>query len=296
MEQFRVDKGPFGRTFVTPLHGSGDALMLRGLTIAGSDSSGGAGIQADLKTFAALGVYGMSALTAVTAQNTTAVTSVLGLSPDLVEAQIRAVFEDIGVDCAKTGMLGSTAVVERVAALLAELKPRHLVVDPVMVAKSGARLLDPDAIGALRSRLLPLCTVVTPNLPEAEILVGYSIESAKEREQACRDLVALGAKACVLKGGHLEGPPIDLLFDGRDFAEYHSERIETRALHGTGCTYSAALAGLLGRGLELFQAVAGAKEFVTAAIKAAPGLGHGKGPVHHMHPFYFVCPQPPVGG
>src|SRR5262249_8444610 len=150
-------------------------LMLRGLTIAGSDSGGGAGIQADLKTFAALGVYGMSALTAVTAQNTTAVTSVLGLSPDLVEAQIRAVFEDIVVDCAKTGKLGSTAVVERVAALLAELKPPHLVVDPVMVAKSGARLLDPDAIEALRSRLLPLCTVVTPNLPEAEILVGYSI-------------------------------------------------------------------------------------------------------------------------
>lgn len=266
--------------------------MQRGLTIAGSDSGGGAGIQADLKTFAALGVYGMSAITAVTAQNTTAVTSVLEMPPALVEAQIRAVFEDIGVDCVKTGMLGSATLVECVATLMAELKPRHLVVDPVMVAKSGARLLAEDAVETLRSRLLPLCSVVTPNLPEAEILVGYSIESAKEREQACRDVVSLGAKACILKGGHLAGPPIDLLFDGREFAEYHSERIETQALHGTGCTYSAALAALLGRGLELFQAAAGAKEFVTAAIKAAPALGHGKGPVHHMHPFYLVCPAP----
>jgi hydroxymethylpyrimidine/phosphomethylpyrimidine kinase len=264
--------------------------MIHGLTIAGSDSGGGAGIQADLKTFAALGVYGMSAVTAVTAQNTVAVTAVQELSADLVEAQIRAVFEDIGVDCVKTGMLGSEAIVRRVSEVLRELRPKILVVDPVMVAKSGASLLAQEAVATLRRELLPLCTVVTPNVPEAEILVGYALESAADREKACRDLVSMGAGACVLKGGHLDGPPVDLLFDGREFAEYHGERLESRALHGTGCTYSAALTGLLARGLPLVHAVAGAKEFVTAAIRGAPGIGRGKGPVHHLHPFYPVCP------
>jgi hydroxymethylpyrimidine/phosphomethylpyrimidine kinase len=264
--------------------------MIRGLTIAGSDSGGGAGIQADLKTFAALGVFGMSAVTAVTAQNTVSVRGIEEISPDLVEAQIRAVAEDIGVDCVKTGMLGSSPIVRRVAAVLTELKPRHLVVDPVMVSKSGAALLTPEAVETLRAELLPLCSVATPNLPEAEMLVGFAVRTSQDREKACREIVGMGARACVLKGGHLDGPPVDLLFDGEGFAEYHGERIDSSALHGTGCTYSAALAGLLARGLPLVHAVAGAKEFVAAAIKGAARLGRGKGPVHHLHVFYPACP------
>jgi hydroxymethylpyrimidine/phosphomethylpyrimidine kinase len=269
--------------------------MLRAMTIAGSDSGGGAGIQADLRTFAALGVYGTSAITAVTAQNTCSVLAVQELTPAMVEAQIRAVFEDIGIDTVKTGMLGSAPIVRVVAAALGELRPRFLVVDPVMVAKSGAKLLAEDAVEALRRELLPLCTIVTPNVPEAEVLVGYKVDSLESRERACRDIVGMGARACVLKGGHLEGAPVDLLFDGLQFAEYSGERLDTQATHGTGCTYSAALAALLARGLSLFQAAAGAKEFVAAAIKAAPQLGRGKGPVHHMHPFYLVCPVPGGG-
>jgi hydroxymethylpyrimidine/phosphomethylpyrimidine kinase len=251
------------------------------LTIAGSDSGGGAGIQADLKTFAALEVHGTSAITAITAQNTIGVTDILELPVDLVRKQIAAVVEDIGVQAAKTGMLSSAAIVGVVADAVREYGLRLLVVDPVMVAKGGARLLRGDAIEALRDQLIPLAAVVTPNLPEAEVLVGRPVASLDERKQAARDLVAMGASAAVVKGGHAEDA-IDVYFDGSRMVELRSERIDTVNTHGSGCVFSAAIAAWMARGADPLQAAGEAKTFITRAIANSLEIGHGHGPVNPM--------------
>lgn len=261
-------------------------MVARVLTVAGSDSGGGAGIQADLKTFSALGVYGMSAVTAVTAQNTLGVRGWEAVSPALVESQIDAVAEDIGVDAAKTGMLANGAVVEAVAAALRRHAVERLVVDPVMVAKSGDALLDLSARSALRRLLLPLALVVTPNIPEAAALSGLTPESLaaiEGRREAARRLHALGPRWVVVKGGHLAGEAVDLIFDGRDFDELRRPRVATRNTHGTGCTFSAAIAAQLARGLPVPQALEAAKDFIQWAIGHALPLGRGSGPTNHFY-------------
>lgn len=256
--------------------------MKLALTIAGSDSSGGAGIQADLKTFAAHGVFGLSAITAVTAQNTTGVTDVAIMPPALVTAQIDAVISDLGADAVKTGMLGNAAVTAAVADAIERLALRRLVVDPVMVATSGARLLDEAAVHTVRARLLPLAMLITPNVAEAEILTGLRIVTAADLAIAARRLVELGARAALVKGGHLEGPAIDAFWDGSRALELVAERLPGRNTHGTGCTLSAAITARLALGDDLPDAVQRAKEYVTKAIAQAPSLGHGHGPVQHF--------------
>lgn len=253
----------------------------RALTIAGSDSSAGAGIQADLKTFAALGVYGLSALTAITAQNTLGVRMAEDLAPELVEAQIDAVLEDIGADAAKTGMLSSPLIIEAVAGRVRKWGLR-LVVDPVMRAKSGDPLLRPEAVATLRAQLLPLAEVVTPNLPEAEALTGRRIETLDDMRAAASAIFALGPRHVVVKGGHRTTEPVDIYFDGKRCLELRAERLQTPHTHGTGCTFSAAITALLARGMPVEEAVAGAKQYITGAIRHAPGLGHGHGPVGHF--------------
>ena len=253
------------------------------LSIAGSDSGAGAGIQADLKTFAAHGVYGVTAITAVTAQNTVGVTMVEALPADLVIAQIEAVVADIGAHAAKTGMLANAAIVESVAAAVQELDIPLLVVDPVMVAKSGDRLLDDDAIGAMKSELLQLAFVVTPNIPEAEALTGMTIRTREDREEAARRIHDLGPAQVVIKGGHVpDGPIMDLLYDGNAFRAFESIRVESRHTHGTGCTFSASLAAHLAQGRALDEAIPLAQRYVAGAIQAGLNLGRGHGPMDHF--------------
>jgi hydroxymethylpyrimidine/phosphomethylpyrimidine kinase len=250
-------------------------LIPRVLTIAGSDSGGGAGIQADLKAFAAAGAYGMSAIVALTAQNTVGVTAVHEVPPEFVVAQLEAVLSDIGVDAAKTGMLHSRRAVEAVAAVL-DGRGVPLVVDPVLVATSGARLLEVDAVDALVSRLFPLATVVTPNLPEAQVLARMPGEPAKAR--LAERLVELGAPAALVTGGH--GMPVDHLFDGRNHVEIPVDRLPGSATHGAGCTHSATLAALLAGGASLEDAARGASMASTAAVRnGLVELGAGDGPV-----------------
>lgn len=253
------------------------------LTIAGSDSGGGAGIQADLKTFHAFGVFGTSALTAITAQNTLGVTAIHPIPLDVVRAQIDAVATDLPPKGFKTGMLATSALVETVAeAIRAHGLPSY-VLDPVMVSTSGHRLLDADAEGALARDLIPLATLVTPNLHEAEILVGNPVTSLEEMASAARRLVEMGAGAALVKGGHLaHGEAVDLLWDGTREWRWNRARMETPHTHGTGCTLSAAAAAGLARGLPLAEAVDRAVDFVARAIGSAPGLGSGKGPVNHF--------------
>lgn len=250
------------------------------LTIAGSDSGGGAGIQADLKTFAVLGVHGTSAITAITAQNTIGVTEILELPASLVRQQIAAVVEDIGVQAAKTGMLSSSTIIAIVASAIDEYGLRNLVIDPVMVAKSGAKLLRDDAIAVLRTRLVPLAAVITPNLPEAEVLLERTIRTLAERRLAARDLVAMGPRAAVVKGGHAETDVIDVYYDGSNMVELPGRRIDTPNTHGSGCVFSAAIAAGLAKGMEPLEAVREAKEFVTEAIANSLELGGGHGPVN----------------
>ncbi|MEO8476306.1 MAG: bifunctional hydroxymethylpyrimidine kinase/phosphomethylpyrimidine kinase [Actinomycetota bacterium] len=254
----------------------------RALTIAGSDSGGGAGIQADLKTFSALGVYGMTAITAVTVQNTLGVEGYEVLSPRLVGDQIRAVATDIGVDAAKTGMLADVATVEAVADALVETGIGNLVVDPVFVSKHGHALLAPEAVVALRERILPLATLVTPNLPEAAGLAGFAVETQADMRRAAAAILAMGPAAVLVKGGHLEGEAADLLVDRSGEVWLSSPRIETPHTHGTGCTLSAAIAGHLARGDSLADAVAAGKAFVTEAVRHALELGGGIGPVDQL--------------
>ena len=262
------------------------------LTVAGSDSGGGAGIQGDLKTIERLGGFAMTAVTAVTAQNTLGVHGVWSLPPDAVERQIGAVADDIGVDAVKTGMLDSVALVRTVAAVLRRLgvarsvavgaRPVPLVVDPVMVAKGGQALLAEEARGALRDELLPLAALVTPNVPEAEVLTGLPAGTLEQRELVARRLVELGAGAALVKGGHTEGETVvDLFFDGDEVRLFNAARVHTQHTHGTGCTLSAAVATGLGQGLPLAQAVERGIRYVQAAIAHAPGLGAGHGPLGH---------------
>jgi hydroxymethylpyrimidine/phosphomethylpyrimidine kinase len=255
----------------------------RVMTIAGSDSGGGAGIQADLKTFAAMGVYGTSVLTAITAQNTIGVDDVMELPVSLVHSQIDAVLSDIGTDAVKTGMLFSAAIIETVAGKIEEYGLGNLVVDPVMVAKSGDRLLHEEAVEALRSLLLPLAMVVTPNIPEAEVLAGMKIEGLDGARDAAEKLVGMGAKSAVVKGGHLDGPASDVFFDGEKFEVFTAPRVSTTSTHGTGCTFASATAAGLARGLPVREAVSEAKKYVTQTILRAFPMGQGHGPLNHFY-------------
>ena len=253
------------------------------LTVAGSDSSSGAGIQADLKTFAALGVYGTSVITALTAQNTREVAAVHEAPPDFIAAQIDAVVPDIRPDAVKTGMLSSAAIIAVVADKLRQYALPNVVVDPVMVSKSGARLLREDAIDALVQMLLPLADVVTPNIPEAAELVGYRIRTYLQIQEAAREIHDMGPRNVVIKGGHREGETVvDTLFDGRDIHEFSGPRIHTTSTHGTGCTFASAIAAYLALGESIRDAVALAREYLEGALRNAYPVGHGHGPVNHF--------------
>jgi len=254
------------------------------MSIAGSDSGGGAGIQADIKTFAAHGVHGTTAITAITAQNSVAVKDYLALPPPMVVAQMEAVASDMRVAAVKTGMLATAAIVEAVAEAVKRLGLPNLVVDPVMVAKSGDRLLDPAAEAAYLDHLFPLALLVTPNLEEAEAMLGRPVRELGAMREAARALLSLGARAVVVKGGHLAGDAVDVFFDGRTFEELAAERIPTANTHGTGCTFSAAIAARLALGADLPAAVRGAKAYLTEAIRRSYSVGHGHGPVDHLHP------------
>jgi hydroxymethylpyrimidine/phosphomethylpyrimidine kinase len=256
------------------------------LTIAGSDSGGGAGIQADLKTFAALGVYGMSVITAVTAQNTQGVYQVAELEPGMVKAQIDAVFSDIRVDAVKIGMVSNADIIGQIAVSLREWRATNIVIDPVMVSKSRHRLLSPEAIEALKDELFPLAAIVTPNLPEAAELVGHEVVGEPGMEDAARKIHALGSGSVLVKGGHLEGEAVDLLFDGTRVIRFSNPRLNNNNTHGTGCTLSSAIAAHIAQGCELEQAVAKAKEYLTGAIENGFSVGQGVGPVHHFYRLY----------
>ncbi len=254
----------------------------KALTIAGSDSGGGAGIQADLKTFSAYRVFGLSVITAVTAQNSVGVQGVENLSPAFVAQQLRSVLEDFGVDAAKCGMLSVAPIIEAVAGVLGEHPIDKLVVDPVMVAKAGDALLQPDAVAALIRRILPLALVVTPNLPEAEVLSGITVSSRDEMEEAARRIGKLGARHVLVKGGHLKGDAVDILWNGREMTAFQVPRIESSNTHGTGCTLSAAIAAGLAKGRPLGEAVREAKAYVTKAIREGFALGRGVGQLRHF--------------
>jgi hydroxymethylpyrimidine/phosphomethylpyrimidine kinase len=258
------------------------------LTIAGSDSGGGAGIQADLKTFAALGVYGASVITAVTAQDTQRVYGIAEMEPGFIAQQIDAVLGDIGANAVKTGMLSSAPIIEAVAERLRHWDVTTLVVDPVMVAKGGDKLLRDDAVTALKERLLPLALVVTPNLPEAEVLVGRKIVTWDDTQEAAREIFSWGVANVVIKGGHREEDKMatDLLFDGRGFREFTAPRVQTQNTHGTGCTFASAIAATLAKGDSVTNAVASAKAFVTKALQDSYPIGHGHGPVHHFYRYW----------
>jgi hydroxymethylpyrimidine/phosphomethylpyrimidine kinase len=267
------------------------------LTIAGSDSSAGAGIQADLKTFAAHGVFGVSAITAVTAQNTTGVIAAAPLGADLVSAQIEAVVSDLGVHAAKTGMLANAAIVEAVAAAVDDLEIPFLVVDPVIVASSGDPLLDDEGLLAMKKELVSRAHAVTPNIPEAEVLSGVTIRSEQDRREAAKRIFALGPVYVVITGGHAltswgpasAGPSdriVDLVYDGKVFTDYAAARVAGRQTHGTGCSFSAALTAHLALGRSLHEAIPLAQEYVAGAIRHAPGLGRGSGPMNHFWRLY----------
>lgn len=258
------------------------------LTIATSDSGGGAGIQGDIKAMHANGVFALSVLVAVTAQNTRTVTAIHPLPLDLIDAQLDAVFDDFAIGAVKTGMLYSSEIVRRVARRLRERKPPHLVVDPVMISKSGVDLLKPDAVEALIGELLPLAGLVTPNVAEAERLTGLTITSLNDAKAAAEAVFRLGPRAVLLKGGHLAGAPAtDVLYDGATWTILEGEWIDTTSTHGTGCTYSAAIAAHLSRGAPLAEAVRRSKRYVTEAIRHGLAIGHGSGPTHH----FFHLPE-----
>jgi hydroxymethylpyrimidine/phosphomethylpyrimidine kinase len=260
------------------------------LSIAGSDSSGGAGIQADLKTFAALGVYGASVVTALTAQNTRGVTGIHPVPPAFVTAQLDAVFSDLDVAAVKIGMVAQLATIDAIAAGLTRWSPRHVVLDPVLVATSGDRLLDPDAIDALRTKLIPRAALITPNLPEAAALLDEPVASSEAAiERQGRLLLAMSGGAVLIKGGHGQGAEsIDYLITGSGTVALAAPRIATKNTHGTGCSLSSAIAASLARGEDLETAVRHAKAWISAAIANADrlGIGHGHGPIHHFHKFY----------
>lgn len=259
--------------------------MKTALTIAGSDSGGGAGIQADLKAFSANGVFGMSVITAITAQNTCEVRAVQQVDSTVIQQQIEAVFDDIRVDAVKIGMLGSPEVAEVVIKTLQVYEVPVVIVDPVMVSKAGHHLLPKEAISTLKEQVLPLATLVTPNVPEAEVLAGMTIETMEDMEKACKEIHTFGAKAVLLKGGHLTGDPNDLLYDGEQFTWFQGRRIHTKNTHGTGCTLASTITANVAKGYSLTEAIQQAKTYMTNAITHSLDIGYGHGPVHHFYAF-----------
>ena len=260
----------------------------KAMTIAGSDSGAGAGIQADLKTFAAFGVYGSSVLTAVTAQNTRGVFAVAEVPEEVIALQIDVVLEDIGAEAAKTGMLSSASIVETVAGRLEAWGVDKLVVDPVMIAKGGHPLVQESAVDAVKQHLLPLALVVTPNIPEAEVLAGMTIDSPETARDAARTIGALGPRWVVIKGGHLAGDATDLVYDGDTFTEFDADRIDTPNTHGTGDSFSSAITSLLARGVPPLEAIEAAKIWLTEAIRESYAIGDGHSPVNHFHGVRFA--------
>ncbi len=259
----------------------------RALTIAGSDSGGGAGLQADLKTFTALGVYGMSAITSITVQNTVGVFGVVDVPPEVVYNQIKVVVEDIGVDAVKTGMLSHEGIIEVVARAIKDFGLERIVVDPVTRAKSGDPLLKSSDEIVLRRLLIPLATIITPNIPEASVLTGRSIKTIEDMERTCKEMYSMGPSAVLLKGGHMEGDLlVDVFYDGSNFEYLSYRRVPTKNTHGTGCTLASAIASYLAKGLELKEAVKKAREYVQGAIGHSLNLGKGHGPLNHMWQFY----------
>ncbi len=260
--------------------------MRTALTIAGSDSGGGAGIQADLKAFSAHGVFGMTVITAVTAQNTQEVRAVQSIDPDIIKSQIEAIYDDLPIHAVKIGMLSNPIIIEVVATAIKEKQLQPVILDPVMVSKGGHSLLENEAITMLKEKLIPLATLITPNIPEAETLLGYEIESQDAMEQAVLDLAKLGSQAVLLKGGHLNGDAADVLYDGKQIKWFFSERIHTKNTHGTGCTLSSSIAANMARGHSLQEAVADSKIYITEAIRHSLALGNGHGPTHHFYHLY----------
>ncbi len=260
--------------------------MKKVLTIAGSDSCGGAGIQADLKTFSAHGLFGMSVITAVTAQNTQGVFGVQDISTELIQKQIEAIFDDISVDAVKIGMVSITDTIKTIAETLSRYQVKNLVVDPVMVSKSGYHLLQPEAKEALIRYLLPMARVVTPNIPEAEVITGMKINHLEDMKKAAVQIYQMKPEYVLIKGGHLEEEAIDLLYDGQDFKYYHSQRIDTKNTHGTGCTLSSAIASNLAKEMSVADAIEAAKAYISVAIKQSFSIGKGVGPTHHFYELY----------
>lgn len=266
--------------------------MKKVLTIAGSDSCGGAGIQADLKAFSANGVYGMSVITAVTAQNTQGVFAVQDIEENIIKAQIDAIFTDIEVDAVKIGMVSKISTIEAIAEKLNQYKPKNLVLDPVMISKSGYSLLNPEAKSALIEKLIPKAFIITPNLPEAEEILKevnskvISIKTIEDMKLAVKELYKLGCSNVLLKGGHMQGDAVDILYNGKDITCLYSERIQTKNTHGTGCTLSSAIAANLALGYAIEEAVKRSKEYITMAIKHSLDIGHGVGPTHHFYELY----------
>jgi len=256
------------------------------LTIAGSDSSGGAGIQADLKTFSAHGVFGMSVITAVTAQNTQGVFGVQDISVDMIEKQIDAIFDDIKVDALKIGMVSQIEIIKAIAGKLRHYIPENVVIDPVMISKSGYDLLASEAKETLINELLPLATIATPNIPEAEVISGMSIKSLGDMKDAAIRIHSLGARNVLIKGGHMEDEATDVLYDGKEFKYFTTERINTKNTHGTGCTLSSAIASNLAKGYTVEESVANAKDYITTAIKHSLSIGKGVGPTNHFYTLY----------
>lgn len=260
--------------------------MKKALTIAGSDCSGGAGIQADLKAFAAHGIFGMTVITSVVAENTVRVIEYQDVRPEIIEKQIDAVCEDIYPDAVKIGMLSCRAGMLAVARKLHEWKPENVVIDPVMYAKNGCPLMAPEAIETLIAEIVPLADVITPNIPEAEKLSGIPVHTQTDMEQAARLIHAMGCRAVLIKGGHSIGAATDILFDGDSFYNYCEPRIDTKNTHGTGCTFSAAIASNLALGFDLPTAAAHAKHYITTAIAHSLAIGNGNGPTHHFYELY----------
>lgn len=260
--------------------------MKTALTIAGSDCSGGAGLQADLKTFAAHGLFGMSVVVSVVAENTCQVAGIQHISPEIIEKQIDMVFEDIPPDTVKVGMLPTPSIMSAVAGKLAALRPPHLVIDPVMIAKNGCPLMEPEAIEAFIKVVLPLGGLLTPNIPEAERILGCAIKTPTEMAEAARAICRLGCDAVLVKGGHYDGEALDILFDGQQSYSFCAPRIPTKNTHGTGCTLSSAIAARLAEGLPLPEAVEKAKAYVTEAIRHSLPLGKGCGPTNHFYALY----------
>lgn len=256
------------------------------LSIAGSDCSGGAGIQADLKAFSANRAFGMSVIASVVAENTSRVLSIFDLPVSCVESQIDAVFEDITVDAVKIGMLSNAQIMRAAARRLAKYRPPYIVLDPVMTAKGGSALMEPQALAILREELLPLCTLITPNIPEAQKITGNTIHSPADMKRAAVKIKELGAECVLIKGGHLEGDALDILYDGTAYYEFREERIKTKNTHGTGCTLSSAITANLANGMCMKDAVETAKGYVTQAIRHSLPIGKGHGPTNHFYEFY----------